>query len=244
MLVKLTLMELKLAVRDKIALLFALLLPLALLFAFGPQKGSQKADKSLGGQSQAEYIAAIGMGLVLAMLGLQVVPGVLASYRERGILRRLATTPVGPKRLLGAQVIVNIGVTIVAVLMLLIVGRLAFDTPLPQRTGWFVLSVALGVAALFAFGLLVAALAPTGKAGTGMGMLLFFPSLLFGGVYIPREQMPAVMRDICDYTPLGATLKTLRDSWMGSAPHPIQLVIMAAYAIVVGAVAARLFRWE
>jgi ABC-2 type transport system permease protein len=244
MLVKLTLMELKLAVRDKVALMFALLLPLALLFAFGLQSGAQKASKDLGGQSAAEYIAAIGMGIVLALLGLQVVPAVLSSYRERGILRRLATTPVGPRRLLTAQVLVNVGVTVVAVVMLLAVGRLALGTPLPHRPGWFALSVVLGVASLFAFGLLVAAVAPTGKAGNALGMLLFFPSMLLGGVYIPREQMPAAMRDICDYTPLGAALKTLRDSWTGATPHPLQLVIMAGYAVVVGAVAARLFRWE
>jgi ABC-2 type transport system permease protein len=244
MLFKLTVMELKLAVRDKVSLLFALLLPLALLCAFGLQSGSQKGSKDLGGQSAAEYIAALGMGIVLAILGFQVLPAVLSSYRERGILRRLSTTPIGPRRLLTAQVLVNLGVTVVAVVMLVVVGRLAFGTPLPQRPGWFVLSLALGVAAMFAFGLLVAAVAPTGKAGNAIGMLLFFPSLLMGGVYIPREQMPAVMRDICDYTPLGAALKTVRDSWMGSAPHPLQLVIMAAYAVVVGTIAARLFRWE
>jgi ABC-2 type transport system permease protein len=75
-------------------------------------------------------------------------------------------------------------------------------------------------------------------------MVLFFPSLFLGGVYIPREQMPSALRAVGDYTPLGATLKTMRDTWMGAEPRLAQLAIMAAYAVAAGLTAARLFRWE
>ena len=95
-----------------------------------------------------------------------------------------------------------------------------------------------------AIGLLVAAVAPTGKAAQAIGMMLFFPSLFLGGVYIPRETMPAVLREIGDYSPLGATLKTMRDAWMGTEPRVAQLAIMAGYAVVAGLAATRLFRWE
>jgi ABC-2 type transport system permease protein len=244
MLAKLTYTELKLAIRDKVIILFAVFLPVALLIGFGLQPGSGKPSHDLGGQTGAEFIASIGMGIVLAILGLQALPAVLALYRERGILRRLAVTPVHPARLLTAQLIVNAATAAVAILMLLVIGRLGFGTPVPRSPGWFLLSVLLGLAALFAIGLLIAAVAPGGKAANGLGMILFFPSLFLGGVYIPRESMPSAMRAIGDYTPLGAALKTLRDSWLGHDPRPAQLVIMAVYAVTAGAAATRLFRWE
>jgi ABC-2 type transport system permease protein len=244
MLVKLTLMEFKLLVREVLVGVFVLALPVALLLGFGFQPGSDRPEKDLGGQTGAAYIAAIGVGVAIAILGLSVLPTALAGYRERGVLRRLATTPVRPANLLLAQVIVNAVLAVFVVATLVVAGNLLFGTPMPQRLPAFAGSVVLGMAAMFSIGLLVAAVAPSGKGGNAIGMVLFFPSLFLGGVYIPRETMPAVLRNIGDYSPLGATLKTMRDAWMGETPRPAQLAIMAAYAVVAGLVAARLFRWE
>jgi len=150
----------------------------------------------------------------------------------------------GPARLLAAQLIVFAAAALFVVALLVVAGGLLFGTPLPRHFGTFAVSMLLGMAALFAIGLLVAAVAPSGKAGNAIGMVLFFPSLFLGGVYIPREMMPAVLREIGDYSPLGATLKTMRDAWTGTEPRAAQLAIMAAYAVVAGLAATRLFRWE
>lgn len=244
MLVRLTLMEFKLFGREFVLPLFVFALPVALLLGFGFQPGSRHADPQLGGQSSAEYIAALGAGIALAILGLSVLPATLAGYREKGVLRRMATTPVRPGYLLAAQLVLHVVAGVAAVAVLLVAGRLLFGTPMPQRFGAFALATLLGMAALFAIGLVVAAVAPSAKAGNALGLLLFFPSMFLGGVYIPREQMPHVLRAIGDRTPLGATLKTMRDAWMGTEPHPAQLAIIAGYAVAAGLVAARVFRWE
>lgn len=244
MLLNLTAVELKLFFREKVGpgLIFAL--PLALLFGFGLMPDAQKADKDLGGQTGAQYIAGIGVGLILVCLGLTILPSVLADYREKGVLRRLGTTPVRPVLLLAAQMIIYVCSAIVAITVLVVVGRIALGTPMPGKPAWFVLAVLLGMGALFGIGLVISAVAPSGKAGTGLGMLLFFPSMFLGGVYIPREQMPSVLRAIGDYTPLGATIKTVRDAWLGTDPRPAQLAIMAGYTLVFGVVAAKFFSWE
>jgi ABC-2 type transport system permease protein len=169
---------------------------------------------------------------------------VLAAYRERGILRRLGVTPVPPAALLIVHVILNIVSAVIVFAVLIGVGSLAFGTPVPQRFPEFCAAAILTMASLFAIGMLIAAIAPSGRGAQGIGLILFFPSLFFGGVYIPRETMPNVLRHIGDYTPLGAGLKALRDGWMGMEPRPLPLVIMAAYAVVAGTAAARFFRWE
>jgi len=102
----------------------------------------------------------------------------------------------------------------------------------------------LAIAALFAVGMLVAAVAPNARTATGLGMVLLFPNMFFAGIYFPTEEMSPTLRQIGNFTPLGAAVHALRDSWMGLDPRLEYLGIMAAWALVGGAVAARFFRWE
>lgn len=241
---RLALVETKLFLRETGAAIGVFGLPVALVIGFGLIPGFGDPQKSLSGQIGTQYIASIGVAIVLAILGLNGVPMVIGQYRERGILRRLGVTPVRPLTLLGADMMVWAAAAILSVAVVVGVARVAFHVPAPVEAGWFVLSVILGIAALFALGLLVAAAAPTARSAAGLGWLLFFPNMFFAGVYFPTEEMSPVMRQIGNYTPLGSALHAVRDSWMGLAPRPQYLGIMAAYAVIAGTLAARFFRWE
>jgi len=241
---RLAYVETKLFLREKAAAIAVFGLPVALVIGFGLIPGFGDPQKSLSGQIGTQYIASIGVAIVLAILGLNGVPMVIGQYRERGILRRLGVTPVRPLTLLGADMMVWAAAAILSVAIVVGVARVAFHVPAPVEAGWFVLSVILGIAALFALGLLVAAVAPTARSAAGLGWLLFFPNMFLAGVYFPTEEMSPVMRQIGNFTPLGAALHAVRDSWMGLDPRPQYLGIMAAYAVIAGALAARFFRWE
>jgi ABC-2 type transport system permease protein len=241
---RLAFVETKLFLREKAAAVAVFGLPVALVIGFGLIPGFGKAQKDLSGQIGTEYIAALGVAIVLATLGLNGVPMVIGQYRERGILRRLAVTPVRPLTLLVAKLAVWAASAVLSVAFVITVARLAFHVPAPAAPGWFILALALGIAALFALGMLVAAVAPTARSAAGLGWLLFFPNMFLAGVYLPTENMSATMRQIGNFTPLGSALHAVRDSWMGLAPRPEYLGIMAAYAAIAAALTARFFRWE
>ena len=241
---RLAYVETKLFLRETGAAIAVFGLPVALVIGFGLIPGFGDPQKSLSGQIGTEYIASIGVAIVLATLGLNGVPMVIGQYRQRGVLRRLAVTPVRPLTLLTADLMVWAASAILSVALVVGVARLAYHVPAPAAVGWFVLSALLGIGALFSIGLLVAAAAPTARSAAGLGWLLFFPNMFLAGVYFPTEEMSPVMRQIGTFTPLGSALHAVRDSWMGLAPRPEYLGIMAAYAVIAAAVAVRFFRWE
>jgi ABC-2 type transport system permease protein len=234
----------KLFLREKAALLGVFGLPVALVVGFGLIPGFGDPQKGLSNQIGTEYIASVGVAIVLATLGLTGVPMVIGQYRERGVLRRLAVTPVRPLTLLMADLTVWAASALISVALVVAVTRVAFHVPAPHASGWFILSVVLGIASLTAVGLLSAALAPTARGAAGIGWVLFFPNMFLAGVYLPTEEMSSTMRQIGNFTPLGSALHAVRDSWMGIEPRPEYLGIMAAWALVAGTVAARFFRWE
>jgi ABC-2 type transport system permease protein len=242
---RLTQAELRLFLRERVGIIWGIGFPVVLLIIFGAIPAFRsKVSPDLPGVSVLDAYVPILFAFVLAMLALNVVPPVLAGYREKGILRRLSTTPVGPGRLLAAQLIINVSMSIVTLAVLLALARIAYHVPLPRQAGGFILALALAIAALFGLGMVIAAVATTGRMANAAGAILFFPLMFFAGLWLPIASMPAVLQHISHVTPLGAAVQALTDAWQGSFPHPVQLITLAAYAIVLPALAARLFRWE
>ncbi len=172
--------------------------------------------------------------LGMATMAVFLLPVALGGDRERGILRRLSTTPAHPGTLVAAHLAVQLVVVTVATVTAVLIGMLAFPLPLPESLGWFVVSFALGASSLLALGLLIGSVAPTASTGQGIGMLLYFPLQFFAGVYIPLEVMPDGIRTVSRYTPAGAAVQALSDSWTGSTPETTSLLVMLVYAAVAG----------
>jgi ABC-2 type transport system permease protein len=244
-LTKLTTTEAKVFLRDPGAPAVVVGIPLALLLVFGLMPGANDPDPKYGGHSAlATVIAPMAVTILIAMLALTQFPNALGTYREKGLLKRLSASPVPPSRLLTAQLLVNLAAVVVVVALIVGVGALVLGVELPANPAGFLLSLVLGALALFSVGLLVAALAPTGRAASGIGSALFFPMLALGGVWVPKEQLPPFLQHVADVLPLGATLNALRATWAGDAPELLQLGAMAAFAVVCTTIAVRVFRWE
>jgi ABC-2 type transport system permease protein len=236
--------EARLFLREPLALFWGVLFPLILIVALGVGSAHAKPDPKLGGLRVVDVYVPIVMTMVLTVLALSALPTTLASYREKGILRRMSTTPVRPSLLLAAEVTVMVTVILIALALIAAVGSIAFNVTLPREVVPFVITLALAATAMLALGALIASVAKTPRIAGAIGTLVFFPMMFFAGLWVPQALMPATLRHISDYTPLGATVaaiqQTMRDQWP-SAGH---LVVLAVYAVVLAFAAARLFRWE
>ncbi|WP_306206503.1 ABC transporter permease [Actinoplanes sp. RD1] len=240
---KLTTHELRLFLREPAQVFFTVLFPTLLVVILGAVPDFREPAEALGGLRVVDVYTGIAVVMALASLGLQVAPLALATYRERGVLRRLAVTPVRPAALLAAQLLTNLLAAAVAIALVLATGRIAYAVPLPrQPIGYLVAFLACAGTALV-LGLVVAAVAPSGKAANSIGTLIFFPLMFFAGLWTPREVFPSLLRRISDFTPFGAGERALVEAMTGSWPAWESLTVLVAYILVFGLAAARLFRW-
>jgi len=148
---------------------------------------------------------------------------------------------VAPRWLLAAQVVVNFVLAVVAMVVIVASATLFYHVPAPAQLGGFVLSALLATAALFSIGLFIAAVAANPAVAAVSGTVLFYALMFFAGLYIPRQSMSPAMRHISDYTSLGAGVHAMLSSMQGAFP-PARPLVMAAWAVVSGLAAVKLFR--
>lgn len=234
--------EAKLVFREPITWLAAIGLPTVILLIFGSMFGPTKPDRALGGLRFIDVFVPSLVVITVGTLGIQTLPIRLATYREKGVLRRLSTTPAHPLRLLVAQLAIYMVISVIALALLVIVADLAFGVPLPRQPLGYVAAFALGMTSLFSIGLIVAAVAPSSRAATAVAIPMFFAVMLLGGVYLPRVYLPEILIRIGTFTPPG--VQGLQDAWMGTLPQLAPLAVMAVLTIGLGTVAVRRFRWE
>ena len=237
----LVLTEGKLLFRDPVTWLAAVVLPSVVLLIFGGVFTNQP-DLAAGGRRWIDVFVPSLVVITVGTLGIQTLPIRLATYREKGVLRRLGTTPVHPAGVLAAELALYAAVSALALVMLVAAARVAYDVPLPRDPVGYVAAYALGMTSMFAIGLIIAAVAPSARAATAVAIPLFFVVMLLGGVYMPRTLLPEIVQRIGDVTPPG--VQGLTDAWLGSAPQLGPLLVLAVVTVAVGTLATRVFRWE
>src|SRR5271155_4780050 len=111
-LLKLSLTELKLLSRERVRMALPIAIPLVLLIILGSIHSPRQPVALYGGASFIDIYTTTLVVMGLALLALTNMPMMLADYRERGVLRRLQTTPIGPIRVLAAQLVADLTVAV------------------------------------------------------------------------------------------------------------------------------------
>lgn len=239
-----TVTELKLLIREPAAGIFVIGLPL-LLLVMNSTHGNAP-DPELGGAGALDILVPGYIALVIATMGLMMLPVTLAGYREQGILRRQRATPLSPSVLLAAHVVVAIIVTLVGVALLVAVGMTAFGLHPPQDVGLTAVSLLLSAVAIYALGFLVAGFAPTARTAQAVAVAaaLYFPMIFLSGATWPRFAMSETLQRVGDALPLTYAVQAMQDPWVGEGVHVTAMLVLVATTVVSVAVSARTFRWE
>lgn len=195
-----------------------------------------------GGTDRVDVVAP-GV-LTLAVMSTAFTSQAIATAFDRraGVLRLLATTPLGRGGLLTGKVLAVLGV---------LAGQIVLLGGLAVLLGWSpdlrgallaLVGVALATAAFTALGLLMAG-TMRAEAVLAAANLLWVLLALGGGVVVPADQLPGSLAAVAPLLPSGALAEVLRTGLGAGAASPTPLLVLLGWAAVLGLAVRRLFRW-
>lgn len=245
---RLTVSEAKIVARDTAGLVIPLGMPVLIMVMTSlGVTAEDRADSAgaFGGMSVLEgYVMPLTLTMVLALIGVVNMPSFLATYRRTGVLRRLSATPAHPMMVLVAQVLVSIAQSAVGIAFAVGTAVVAFDTELPADPLATLGTILLTAAAMYAIGMVVAAISPTPNSSVAIGLVAFFAIMALGGGFGSRDALPERLAEIGGYLPFGAGIDVIGATWTGAALDGDQLLALAATAAVGAVVGIWLFRWQ
>jgi ABC-2 type transport system permease protein len=230
--------EMKLMVRDPLVLTFVFAFPIVTMLIIGGAFGT-RPNHGFDNTNPSHWYVASYLTVTIAAGGLVMLPVHLASYRERGVLRRFTAAGFGRWSFAIAQLIVGLATIAVACGLLLAVAAPVYGLP-PLHDGWRVVSaLVLGAVAFVSIGVLLGSVLPSARSAQAVGLLIFFPSFLLGAGGPPPNVMGSVVKAIAGPLPLTQLTDAVRDPWLGIGPASGSLIVVAVLAVAATALSAR-----
>jgi ABC-2 type transport system permease protein len=222
--------ELRLVLREPLVLAFVFAFPVitALVIAGSFSNG----DDGFGGLDPAQWYVSSYLAVVIAAVGLVMVPVHVAAYRERGVLRRFAAAGFPRWSFALASGAVGVALTLAGCVVLLAFVAPVYGLPPVHRPLPTIAGVLTGAVAMTGIGLLIGCLVPTARAAQGIGLLVFFPSFLLGGGGPPPAVLGPGMRSVANLLPLTHVTESIRDPWLGTGTGTGDLVVVLAFLAV------------
>ncbi len=244
-LLKMSWMETKLFLREPVGFFFTLIFPLMMLFLFGSIYGNIPS-KYFNGHGTVDISVPAYTAMIIATTSLLGLTITVTTYREKGILRRLRTTPINPFTVLAAQVIVLFMMTLLGMVLLIIVGKLVYNLQFEGNALNVLFGFILSILSFFALGFILAGLIPTARTAQVIGMVILYPMLFLSGAGFPRELLPETIKKIANFLPLTYVVNLLRGLWVGDpwSKHLTDVIVLAVILVLGVMISIKTFRWE
>ncbi len=189
-----------------------------------------------------DRVAVVAPGaLALAVLSTAFTSQAIATSMDRrwGVLRLLATTPLGPDGLLAGKVLAVLAVQVLQVALL---GGVAVG--LGWRPTGFLAAAAVLVLATAAFVALALVVAGTMRWEAVLTVANLLWVVLGAGALLPLDLLPDGVAAVAAWLPSGALGEGLRTALAGGGLAAGPVLALLGWAAAGSAVAARVFRWS
>ncbi len=230
--------ELTLMRRDPLVLTFVFVFPVVTMLIIGGAFGTTP-DQAFDYTNPSHWYVASYLTVVMGAIGLIMVPVHLASYRERGVLRRFAVAGFPRWSFAIAELTVGLVTTAVACALLLVIAAPVYGLPAMHDAWRVLLALAIGAVGFIGLGVLLGSVLPSARSAQAVGLVLFFPSFLLGAGGPPPHVMGSAVRAIAGPLPLTLLTNAVREPWLGIGAATTSLIALAGFTVVVTAVAAR-----
>ena len=171
----------------------------------------------------------------------------LVIERERGLLRRLAATPIHPASVVAGKWMARMALGLVQIAFAMAAGSVLFRMDWGAAIGMVSVTLIAWAGFTASFGLLLANIARSQAQMLGIGVLVTMALASLGGCWWPIEITPEWMQTLAACLPTGWTMDALHklvNFGYGPAAAAPHLAALLAGTLVCGAAAARTFRYQ
>jgi ABC-2 type transport system permease protein len=196
--------------------------------------------------SPATYFVPTLLAMALMQLGIYGAVTIV-QQRERQILKRFASAPIQRWSIVGSIVNARLVVAVIQTVLMLIAGRLLTGTAFSGNPLVIAGLVLLCSATFIAIGFALSGLARSEDSATQLAGFVSLPLMFLSGLFIPLDQLPALIKPLAVLLPVTYAADALRQVLVNGTPvFPMALAVGALLAWLLGslAVAVRFFRWQ
>lgn len=185
--------------------------------------------------------------LMILSSNMNGVAAQIASWRERGILRRLQSTGLKASTFIAAQITARMVLNITQSILVLLIG--VFVLGAQMNGNWLLLLfyLILGILVFMSIGFIIASLAKSPEHASPIAGFLSFPMFFLGGIFFPISNMPDFLQPIVYAIPISHLANVLRQV-MNIGAGIMDLVlptsILLLWFVASFVFAARIFKWE
>jgi len=211
------------------------------------EPGIEEVDVSGAGATLNTFDQNVpGFSVTFLLLGMLLGVSLgLLDERDWGTFDRLRSLPLGLGSVLGAKLVARFAVGVAQLLLLFAVGRAAFGVSLGPQPAALLLPIAGIAFAGAAFGLVVAALAPSRESVLPLGSAVVVTMAAMGGCWWPIDLEPRWMRRLALAFPTTWAMDAFNDLMIrrrGVSSALIPAAVMGAHGALFLAVGIALFR--
>jgi len=230
-------MNLRLTLRNRVALFFSFIFPLIFFGIAGLG----------GGGGNGLQVLNIVMGLGVLGGGLFGVGMRSVQDREQNILRRFKVAPIGPGEIIVSGMVTALALQIPNVIFMVVLAHRFLAAPWPSQPISLLVFVSLGLLAFASLGGIIAAIVNSMQEGMLLTQLFYFPLLFLGGITFPIVGFPLWLQTVAQFIPSTYFTSGLQPILRGKETLFDNLPAVGALALtaLLGTLlAAKLFRWE
>jgi len=142
-------------------------------------------NSAIGGVETVRYYVPgfMAYGVMAASFNMLAIS--LVVRREMGLLKRLRLSPLPTWALLSAVFLNSAIISALQVVIVMLIGRFAYQVPFPHNPAALVVVLVVGAASFAAIGIAVSTLIPNQEAGGPVTSVVFFVLLFLSGLWYP-----------------------------------------------------------
>jgi ABC-2 type transport system permease protein len=242
---KLTWLEIKIFLREPLGAIGSILFPVLVFIVVGRMLGGP-----MPGSRAISGFVRVGLPVLASVLiSLSAVLSlvtIISIYREGGILKRLRATPLRPRTILTAHVLVKLTLTLVTMALMVVAGKRYYPVNVNVPVFGFAMALLISTWSILSIGFLIASIVPTARFAQPIGAAILYPMIALCGLFVPLDALPPALHNAARLVPLTYAVSLMQGIWKGEAwsAHLGDVAALVVVFAICTALSAKVFRWE